>query len=656
MRKFILLFVLFLLTSNVSPLLAADEPPSWLRQAASLSLPSYDKETKAVTLVDETKVTVGEDGKVTTYTMHAVKVLNREGREEARARTVYNTDSEKVKEIKAWMIRPSGQIVKYGKDQIMDLAANDNDVYNEARIRLISGKDEAEPGSVFGYEVIVESTDIFSQFAWGFGDEHPVVASSISVTVPNGWRANGIVFNHPNIEPVINGSTYSWKANNLEGIKDESASPSIPNLVPRIVVSIFPGSGQNSGVLRTFASWTDVSQYLTELADPQVQLDDALAGKARELTANAKTEFEKIQAIGRYAQNIKYVSIQIGVGRGGGHRPHSSLDIFKKSYGDCKDKANLMRAMLRALNINAFPVVIYSGDPTYVREELPSPNQFNHCIIAVKVSDETKAPTIITHPKLGRLLIFDATDDDTPVGDLPSHEQGSFALIVAGADGALLRMPSTAPEVNKLVRNSTVTLSAEGAITATLTERSIGQSAVEERGLFKALARPEYEKRIERWITRGITGAKISKMSPVDSQVDGKFALDVDFTAKDYAQSMRGKLLVFKPSLVSQRNGLDLTSPVRKNPIVLQSEAFSETVSVKLPDGFEIDEMPDAMKMETPFGKFSTSYEVKDGHLIFIRHLEVQNATIPASRYTEVRSFFGRINGAEMAPVVLAKK
>ncbi len=655
MRKLFLLFALLLLTSNASPVMAADEPPSWLRQAASLSLPSYDKETKAVTLLDETKVTVGDDGKVTTYTMHAVKVLNREGREEARARAVYNTDSEKVKEIKAWMIRPSGQVVKYGKDQIMDLAANDNDVYNEVRIRLISGKDEAEPGAVFGYEVIVESKDIFSQFDCEFGNDHPVLASSISVTVPNGWRASGVVFNHPTIEPVISGSTFTWQTRNLEAIKYEQASPSLPNLVPRIVVSVFPGSGQSAGALRTFGSWVEISKYLTELADPQVQLDDALAGKARELTANAKTEFEKIQAIGRYAQNIKYVSIQIGLGGGGGFRPHSSLDIFKKSYGDCKDKANLMRAMLRALNITSYPVVIYSGDPTFVREEIPS-FQFNHCIIAVKVSDETKSPTIITHPKLGRLLIFDATDDDTPVGDLPSHEQGSFALILAGADGALLRMPSTAPEVNKLVRNSTVTLTAEGAITATLTERSIGQSAVEERGLFKALARPEYEKRIERWITRGITGAKISKMSPVDSQADGKFALDVDFTAKDYAQSMRGKLLVFKPSLVSQRNGLDLSSPLRKNPIVLQSEAFSETVKVKLPEGFEIDEMPDAVKMETPFGKFSTSYEVKDGHLIFIRHLEVQNATIPASRYTEVRSFFGRINGAEMAPVVLAKK
>ncbi len=46
-------------------------------------------------------------------------------------------------------------------------------------------------------------------------------------------------------------------------------------------------------------------------------------------------------------QNIQYISIQTGLGRGGGYRPHASNEVFAKSYGDCKDKANLMRAMLK---------------------------------------------------------------------------------------------------------------------------------------------------------------------------------------------------------------------------------------------------------------------------------------------------------------------
>src|SRR5262249_7197016 len=153
--------------------------------------------------------------------------------------------------------------------------------------------------------------------------------------------------------------------------------PGMANLAPRVAVSVFPPPGKTT-MLKTFANWKDVSQYTCELADPQSAYNDAIAAKTRELTANAKSEFEKIQAVGRYAQNVNYISIQIGVGRGGGHRPHAATEIFAKNYGDCKDKANLMRSMLKSINVESYPVSIFSGDPTFVREEWPSPNQFNH--------------------------------------------------------------------------------------------------------------------------------------------------------------------------------------------------------------------------------------------------------------------------------------
>jgi len=80
-----------------------------------------------------------------------------------------------------------------------------------------------------------------------------------------------------------------------------------------------------------------------------------------------------------------------------------------------------MRAMLRVKKINAYPVIIYSGDPDYVRKEWASPSQFNHCIIAIRVSTAITGPTVVEHATLGRHLIFDATDQFTPVGDLPDY-------------------------------------------------------------------------------------------------------------------------------------------------------------------------------------------------------------------------------------------
>ena len=95
-----------------------------------------------------------------------------------------------------------------------------------------------------------------------------------------------------------------------------------------------------------------------------------------------------------------------------------------------------MRALLKAVGIDSYLITISADDRTYVRPEWASPVQFNHAIIAVKVSDAITFPTVITDSSLGRLLIFDPTDRITPVGGLPTDEQGSYALVIAGPNGA----------------------------------------------------------------------------------------------------------------------------------------------------------------------------------------------------------------------------
>jgi hypothetical protein len=253
-------------------------------------------------------------------------------------------------------------------------------------------------------------------------------------------------------------------------------------------------------------------------------------------------------------------------------------------------------------------------------------------------------------------LIFDPTDDDTPVGDLPDHEQGSYALLVAGEAGELMKMPVTPPEANRMERAVEAELGVEGSLAAVLRERSSGQAAVEERRIFKRFARPQYVKTIEHWIAQTVPSANLSKVEPNDEAHAGKFALDVEFKSPNYAQLMRGKLMVFKPAIVSRRSSVFLTEAKRKHPVVLEPEAYEETVKIKLPAGFDVDELPDAAELNQPFGNYAAKSEVKDGYLIFRRSLVLRSATIPVEQYSSVRSFFERIRAVEQTPVVLVKK
>ena len=653
-----ILSLLFCFAVVATPCVAAtnDEAPIWLQQAAAVPVPAYNKDVPAVVLRKEQSVSLSDDGRVTTVTTFAVRILTREGRGIAQAEQLYLTSSGKVREMTAWLIRPNGHVKKYGKDNTVDLIADPNDIYNEYRIRTIDASADADAGVVFGYQATTEERPLFNQDVWHFQNRLPTLVSRYTLTLPARWQATGVLFNNAKLEPAVNGTSYSWELRDLAPITPEPASPTVSNLAPMLAVNYFPADSGASTGAKAFENWVQVSRWGTELHGPQAVPDESVAAKARELTANAKSELDRIRAIGRFVQSLQYISIDIGIGRGNGYRPHLASQVLAKAYGDCKDKANLMRAMLKAINITAYPVFIYSGDPTVVREEWASPQQFNHCIIAIKLSDETQAPTVIQHATLGRLLIFDATDEHTPVGDLPDEEQGSLALVVAGDSGALLRMPTLPPSSSQLDRQTDVVLMSDGSITANLKERSIGQTAVDQRRAFRGLSTADYKGMVERRVTQGAPAAKISKLMPVDGLEEGRFTLEVDFTAASYGQLMRDRLLVFNPAIVSRLESVFFTEPGRKHNVVLNAHSFNETVRVKLPPEFEVDEMPDPVKLNEGFGSYSTTYAVNNGELIFTRSLAQRAGTIPVDQYQTVRNFFAHVRAAEHSPVVLVKK
>lgn len=634
---------------------AEGSAPNWLRQASAQQAPTYVKDVPGVVLYDSQEVTLDGENRLVTIENYAVKILTREGRGLAAAQAFYLMSFSKVRDINAWVIRPDGSVKEYDKKSVLDVIADQDDVYNEGRVKIIDASGDVDTGFVFGYTVVTEDKPLFYQDNRAFQGRLPVLVSRYALNLPSGWKASSVTFNHAEVKPQITGASYVWELRNLAPITPEPMSPSVRNMAPRIAVNYSPDNAAQA-VNRAFIDWTAVSRWGSGLHDPQVIVDDAVAVKARELTATSKTELEKIRAIGTYVQNLQYISIDIGVGYGNGMIPRASNMVLSRGYGDCKDKANLMRAMLKSLKIEAYPIAIYSGDPNYVREEWASPGQFNHAIIAVKVSDETVTPTVISHAKLGRLLIFDATDPYTPVGDLPDYLQGSNALIMAGENGGLTKMPITPPDTNLLERNVEISLLNDGSIKGTIREIANGQESTMFRAQRRLLSAGDYNKMIEAWLTRGATGAQLVKVTQNDKQASASFDLNVEFSAPRYAQLMQNRLLVFKPAIVGRRGGVFLTEPKRDQPVMLDSSSMKEITTFTLPNDFTVDEMPDAVTLETPFGKYTTKYEVKNNQLIFSRSLTTNRTTVPVEKYNSVKDFYSKIMAAEQSPVVLLKK
>ncbi len=495
---------------------AAEPAPGWLQEISGRSIPNYPGRVPAAVLLNEEHVTVDASGKTAVNFRKAIKILNQEGRRDASAAIPYFSGNGKIKELRAWIVAPGGFTKSFGKESIADIGAVGEDLYSDLRMRVVH-VEEPEVGAVFAYEAELEQKTIFGQDQFYFQDALPAVRSRYVLTLPSGWTASAVVLNHAPIQPVVDGTTYTWELDELPFRTRELAGPVPAALTPRLALNFVSPSNVNDSGVRGFKSWTDASEWLTELMAGQDTLTEEMNAKARELTASAQNEYQKIQAIGHYVQQLKYVSIQMNLARGGGYKPHAAATVFQKQYGDCKDKANLMRTLLKAAGISSYLVALYSGDRTLVREEWPSPQQFNHAIIAVRISDSTQADTVITHPALGRLLIFDPTSEITPLGDLPAYEQGSFGLLVAGEKGSLVRMPITPPDSNLTEVSIEGSLSESGQLKASMTDQDRGQPAATLRGAFRSPDPAENRRLVEHWLNYTNRTVQVENIEPQDA-------------------------------------------------------------------------------------------------------------------------------------------
>ena len=624
--------------------------PSWVAEVATRALPAYAGKVPAAVLLDEQKVTVDSNGVMDTLTRHAVKILTHDGKREAEAVESYEKGGRQIKQLHAWLVAPGGFIKTFDKNSVEDLGVYSDDLYDDNRLRLIK-TDNAEIGSVFVYESEVVEKATAAEDSFAFQGSLPSLESRYSISVPAGWTISGMVLNHDSVTPVIDGNTYTWSLKNLPFRETEEAAPLLLSTEPLLAIGFHPPAGVADPP--DFKAWPDVSRWHTSIAAPQAEITPEMTEKVCELLNGSSTEYEKIRALGHYVQKVRYVEIAMDLSHNGGVRPHPAAQVFAKQYGDCKDKANLLRALFKSAGIDSYLVAIYSGDRTHVKKDWASPMQFNHMILAIRVSDAVKAPTVIS-TAAGRLLLFDPTDYLTPMGDLPYYEQGSYALICAGAKGDLVQMPVIAPESNLISQTIHASLDPSGKLSASLAVQSQGQAARNER-MMHDVPPDQYKMGLERYLSYYAKTASVGKIEAHDVFEQNTFSTTLDFESAGYAQLMQNKMLVFNAGVVEPRMRRFPLEKERNEPIVLNGRVYRKQVSIKLPDGFKIDELPSPFESETPFAKFTVAYRQEPGELVMEEELRTESVTLPAADYTKVKKFFDNAAGADNQSAVLIK-
>lgn len=136
------------------------------------------------------------------------------------------------------------------------------------------------------------------------------------------------------------------------------------------------------------AQWTDIATWGVQLFDlanlPDSAAFQALVKRIRgQAGASPK---ERALAAARYVQDeIRYFAVHMGEST---HRPHSVQEVLERGYGDCKDKAQLLTQLLRALGIQAYPALVHSQMGERLRDLPPSAGSFDHAIVYLEINQQ----------------------------------------------------------------------------------------------------------------------------------------------------------------------------------------------------------------------------------------------------------------------------
>src|SRR5262249_46909285 len=161
------------------------------------------------------------------------------------------------------------------------------------------------------------------------------------------------------------------------------------------------------------------------------------------------------------------------------------------------------------------------------------------------VTDPTLVATV-QHPRLGRLLFFDPTDELTPFGQISGNLQSNWGMLVTHDGGELVQLPKQPAEMNGIQRTAKFVLDSTGTLKGDVQEFRMGDRAWVQRWTFRTVTKDsEKIKPIESMLAGSMATFQIIKASVINlQQTDRPFGFDYSFEAQNYAKNAGGLLLV----------------------------------------------------------------------------------------------------------------
>ena len=633
---------------------SANDAPGWMHALVNVPLPAHDDKTDAVMLYSEYIFTVQPNGKIKRMERAAYKILRVGGKTYGVVTADFDADT-RITAMRGWCIPAQGKDYEVKEKDALERSLNiAGGELSDVRLKILQIP-AADVGNIVGYEVEQEVRPYVLQEEWLFQQPIPTVEARYTLQLPPGWEYKTSWVNHAEIAPAsIGNNQWQWMVKNVPAVKIEREMPPWRGVAEQMILAMFPPGGpQNKG----FQSWDDMGVWQAGLARGRRDVSPEIKQKVAALTASATTPLEKMRAIAAFAQReIRYVALELGIG---GYQPHPAPQIFAHRYGDCKDKATLVSAMLSEIGVESYYVVINSERGAVTSSTPPQFGIFDHVILAIKLPAGVSDPSLVAFlndSKLGKLLIFDPTDEMNPFGQLRGALQANYGLLVTPTGGELVELPQLPATLNATERIAKLKLDNKGTLSGDIQEIRRGDPAVYQRYALQGVSQARDRiKPIEASLANSLGTFQITKASIGNLEQNNlPFVYEYSVVAENYAKSA-GDLLLVRPRVIGyDSQNIMETKEARKYPVEFPGPwRNTDTFEIALPAGYEVDDLPPAVNADYSFASYHSKAEVSGKTLKYTRTFEIKELSVPVSKADELKMFYREIGNDERNTAVL---
>jgi hypothetical protein len=630
--------------------------PQWALDAAKTPTPSNAGDASAVVLFDEFLITVDDQNHAVEREREAVRILKPQGRGYSHCSVGYDID-EKLNYFRSWTIASDGRQFQATESDFLDRGAYAAAVLQfTERIRIVNPP-ASDPGSVVVCETEEHLRPYMHEETWDIQSSIPIVFEALELALPPGGHFAESWRKFPPVRPVELASSHlRWEIKDMPALDLENirATPAWGALAARMSIK-----WGDAAVKGNDNQWRAIGLWVGQLEERRPDPTPEIAAKSEELVAGAPDLYTKLSHITDYIQkNVRYFVVERGIG---GWQAHHAADIYRNGYGDCKDKTTLLISMLGAVGVRAYYLHVDSRRGI-IDPDAPS-LAGNHMITAIELPDGDKDPRLMARVKAvnGKtLLIFDPTDEETPVGLIRAALQGAWGNISNGPDSQVLEMPILPPESAGLNRQGSFTLTADGSLAGNITEAFTGDDAGSERSLIKYSDSRELHERLEQSLGSDLPGLAFKGFEfHQTDELNKPLLLDLHFNATGYAHSS-GPLLLLRPRVLGshaqvvpdvmedkpRRYSIELGHPGR----------WHDSFDITLPPGYVVDETPDPVDLDVDFASYRSTVSAKGNLLHYEREYVVRQVEIPPAKAATFRHFEQAILADEKGAAVIKKQ